>query len=194
MKYKLYHMFSSKFNFLQYIVFKTIWHHMPTKLDKHSREKRLLGSTHLLSAFCSLNAKECNWQKNNVSYAPFCNWPAAYTYQVCAPSSWMIHEDDELALSFNIYIHFQYLLCTCYVYRDMLGMLSILPTNFWWSHQTNHKFQIANFSVSSHQNVLYNSVAIPNLIWLSQNYIAHLGNLKQQNWWFGWWLHQKTGE
>ena len=30
---------------------------------------------------------------------------------------------------------------------------------FWWSQQPNHQFQITHFSVSSHQNVLYNSVA-----------------------------------
>ena len=44
---------------------------------------------------------------------------------------------------------------------------------FWWSHQPNHQFQISIFlCVSSHQNVLYNSVVIADLKYLSQlNYI-----------------------
>ena len=51
---------------------------------------------------------------------------------------------------------------------------------FWWSHQPNHPF-----SVSSHQNVLYNSVAISILYPQSQlKYTAHLGDMNQKNWWF----------
>ena len=71
---------------------------------------------------------------------------------------------------------------------------------FWWSHQPSHQFQITDFSVSSHQNVLYNSVAINISNPQSQlNYTAHFDDLKQKNWWFelviwlvtspkNWWL------
>ena len=66
-----------------------------------------------------------------------------------------------------------------------LGTPYILVTNFWWSHQPNHQFQITNFAVSSHQNVLYYSVVIAGWKCLSQlNYIAHFGDLKQKNRWF----------
>ena len=78
---------------------------------------------------------------------------------------------------------------------------------FWWSHQPNHYF----FSVSSHQNVLYDSVAIADLKCISQlNYTTQFGNLKQKNgdlklvnwlvtspnhWWVEWTarLYHETG-
>ena len=69
----------------------------------------------------------------------------------------------------------------------------------WDIHSTLlSTLQITNFSVSSHQNVLYSSVAIMNMTCLSQmHHTAHFGDLshlRQRNWWFGWHLHQKIGD
>ena len=68
----------------------------------------------------------------------------------------------------------------------------------WWSHQPTPQFQITNFSVSTHQNVLYSSVAIPDLnilcmvtklnsifLWLETDKLVFW------KWWFYRWLHQK---
>ena len=42
--------------------------------------------------------------------------------------------------------------------------------------------EITNFSISSHQNVLYSSVTIAYLKWLLQlNFTAHFGDFKQEN-------------
>ena len=58
---------------------------------------------------------------------------------------------------------------------------------------TNFKSPSFLFQVT--KNLLYNSVAIADLKCLLQlNYTAHFGDLKQKNWWFGWWLHQKIGD
>ena len=82
----------------------------------------------------------------------------------------------------------------------LLGAPSFLVTYFWWIHQPSHQFQIINFFVSGHQNVMYNSVAINILYLQSQiNYTAHFGDLNQKkmviwNLWLGWWLRQNIGD
>ena len=58
----------------------------------------------------------------------------------------------------------------------VLGAQFILVTNFFGEviKQINHQFQITNFSVSSHQNVLFNLVVIANLkCSLQLHYTAH---------------------
>ena len=60
-------------------------------------------------------------------------------------------------------------------------------------------FKSSIFSVSSHQNVLCNSVAIADLkSSLQLSNTAHFNDLKTEkiviwNWWFDWWLHQNIG-
>ena len=67
-------------------------------------------------------------------------------------------------------------------------------------HQLNHQFQITNFSVSSHQNVLYNSVAILGIeMFIATELYSTFWWLETEDWWFeigdligdytkNWWL------
>ena len=90
----------------------------------------------------------------------------------------------------------------CYLCWDNFGHVKEINTKALrpFYHST-HQFpgevtnQIATFSVSYRQNVLYNSVAIADMKCLSQLICtAQFGDLKQKNLWFAWCLYQKIGE
>ena len=81
---------------------------------------------------------------------------------------------------------------SCSSHRSMV-LLYHIRLNFHSTHQLFGEVtdQITIFYVSSHQNVLYNSDAIEDLKCLYCFYTVNFCDLKQKNWWFGWWLHKK---